>query len=116
MSSRRATPCGPSPSGTTEPGRAIDGFTRPIRAACTEAPCLQVNYRYFTNLEPADVDQLIDDLRAGRHDGDIPPHGTLHRIRQRIPADRAAGAARPDEGVEPVWMASASAPGAEGGA
>ena len=86
------------------------------QAACTEAPCLQVNYRYFTNLEPADVDQLIDDLRAGRHDADIPPHGTLHRIRQHIPADRAAGVARPDEGREPVWLATASTPGTEGGA
>jgi NADH-quinone oxidoreductase subunit E len=81
------------------------------QAACTEAPCLQVNYRYFTDLVPADVDQLLEDLRAGRLDGDIPPHGTLHRIRQHIPADRAAGVARPDEGREPVWMASA-----EGGA
>ncbi len=83
------------------------------QAACTEAPCLQVNYRYFTNLDTDDVDTLIEDLRAGRLDGDIPPHGTLHRIRQRIPADRAAGVARPDEGREPVWMASAPS---EGGA
>ena len=83
------------------------------QAACTEAPCLQVNYRYFTNLTPDDLDQLLDELRAGRLDGDIPPHGTLQRIRQRIPADRAAGVARPDEGREPVWMASAPA---EGGA
>ncbi len=81
------------------------------QAACTEAPCLQVNYRYFTDLVPADVDQLLEDLRAGRLDGDIPPHGTLHRIRQHIPADRAAGVARPDEGREPVWMASAEGGG-----
>jgi NADH-quinone oxidoreductase subunit E len=83
------------------------------QAACTEGPCLQVNYRYFTNLEPADVDQILDDLRGGRLDGEVPPHGTLHRIRQHIPADRAAGVARPDEGREPAWLASA--PSAEGG-
>ena len=83
------------------------------QAACTEAPCLQVNYRYFTNLETGDLDQLLEDLRAGRLAGDIPEHGTLHRIRQYIPADRSAGVARPDEGQEPVWMASAPA---EGGA
>ena len=83
------------------------------QAACTEAPSLQVNYRYFTTLTHADFDQLIEDVRAGRLDGDIPPHGTLQRTRQRIPADRAAGVARPDEGREPVWMASAPA---EGGA
>jgi NADH-quinone oxidoreductase subunit E len=83
------------------------------QAACTEAPCLQVNYRYFTNVDHADFDRMIEDLRAGRLEGDIPPHGTLHRIRQHIPADKAAGAARPDEGREPVWMASAATP--EGG-
>jgi NADH-quinone oxidoreductase subunit E len=74
-------------------------------AACTEAPCLQVNYRYFHRITHDEVDALVDDLRAGRRD-DIPPHGTLARIRQRIPADKAAGAARPDESVEPAWMAS----------
>ena len=57
-------------------------------AACTEAPCLQVNYRYFTNVAPAELDQLVDDLRAGQMDEDIPPHGTLPRIRQHIPPER----------------------------
>jgi hypothetical protein len=80
------------------------------QAACTEAPCLQVNYRYFTNMAPADLDGLLDELRAGRHDEDIPPHGTLHRIRQHIPADRTAGPALPEGGQEPAWMATASAP------
>ena len=74
-------------------------------AACTEAPCLQVNYRYFHRITHDEVDQLLDDLRAGRRD-DVPPHGTLARIRQRIPADRAAGAALPDDGTEPAWMAA----------
>ena len=40
-------------------------------------------------------------------DGDIPPHGTLHRIRQHIPPERAAGPALPDGGQEPAWMAPA---------
>ena len=82
------------------------------QAGCTEAPCLQVNYRYFTNMEPSALDQLLDDLRAGRLADDVPAHGTLHRIRQHIPADRAAGPALPDGGQEPVWLARA----AEGGA
>ena len=30
-----------------------------------------------------------------RLDGEIPPHGTLARVRQRIPADRGVGAVRP---------------------
>ena len=70
----------------------LEGYE--CQAACTEAPALQVNYRYFHKVTPADFDQLVDDLRAGRHDADIPPHGTLHRIRQRIPADRRPRYAR----------------------
>src|SRR3546814_3655102 len=35
-------------------------------AACTEAPCLQVNYRYFYKVTPEAADDLIDDLRNGR--------------------------------------------------
>ncbi len=51
-------------------------------AACTEAPALQVNYRYFHKISHAEFDQLIEDLREGRRNGDIPPHGTLARVRQ----------------------------------
>jgi NADH-quinone oxidoreductase subunit E len=75
-------------------------------AACTEAPCLQVNYRYFHKITHAEFDQLADDLRAGRLDDTVPPHGTVARIRQHIPADKAAGAALPEGGTEPLWMAS----------
>jgi NADH-quinone oxidoreductase subunit E len=73
-------------------------------AACTEAPCLQVNYRYFHRITNGEVDSLLDDLRAGRRDGDIPPHGTLARIRQHIPADKAAGPADPAGVPAPVWL------------
>ena len=59
-------------------------------AACTEAPCLQVNYRYFERVDNAKFDQLIDDVRAGKKSGDIPPHGTVARVRQSIPSDRRA--------------------------
>ena len=52
-------------------------------AACTEAPALQVNYRYRYKVTHADFDQLIDDLRAGRLADEIPPHGTLARVRQQ---------------------------------
>ena len=38
-----------------------------------------------------DFDQLVDDLRADRLADEIPPHGTLARVRQRVPADRWAG-------------------------
>jgi NADH-quinone oxidoreductase subunit E len=75
-------------------------------AACTEAPCLQVNYRYLNKVTKADFDQLIDDLRNGRRD--IPPHGTLGRVRQQIPADRRAGNVRPDDTSTPVWIGEGS--------
>ena len=74
------------------------------QAACTEAPCLQVNYRYFHQVTPDDFDRLVEDLRGGRLDDDIPPHGTLARVRQRIPAQRAAGPADPRSGGAPRWL------------
>jgi len=52
-------------------------------AACTEAPALQVNYRYRYRVTPAEFDQMIADLRAGALDHEIPPHGTLATVRQR---------------------------------
>jgi NADH-quinone oxidoreductase subunit E len=84
-------------------------------AACTEAPCLQVNYRYFHKITHEEFDQLADDLRAGRRD-DVPPHGTVARIRQRIPADKAAGVALPDGGTEPPWMVAPPEAADAGGA
>ena len=64
-------------------------------AACTEAPCLQVNYRYRHRITHDEFDQLVDDLRADRLGDEIPPHGTLARVRQSIPVARAAGPASP---------------------
>ena len=40
-----------------------------------------------------DFDQLIDDLRAGRLADEIPPHGTLARVRQKV-AGRPLGGHR----------------------
>lgn len=75
------------------------------QAACTEAPCLQVNYRYRYRVTPADLDALIDDLSRGRLDGEIPSHGTVARVRQQIPAERAVGAVPPDAVTgAPAWM------------
>jgi NADH-quinone oxidoreductase subunit E len=75
------------------------------QAACTEAPCLQVNYRYRYRVTPGQLDQLIDDLASGSLDNEIPPHGTLAQVRQKIPADRAVGAVDPDDvNSAPVWM------------
>lgn len=75
------------------------------QAACTEAPTLQVNYRHRFRVTPESFDQLVDDLRAGRLDGEIPPHGTLGRNRQHIPADKAVGAVAPEhETSAPAWI------------
>ena len=72
-------------------------------AACTEAPCLQVNYRYRGRVSPDDFDRLIEDLRAGRTD--IAGHGVLARVRQSIPAERLAGVVPPEQAREaPVWL------------
>jgi NADH-quinone oxidoreductase subunit E len=51
-------------------------------AACTGAPCLQVNYRYVEEVTPERFDRLVDDLRAGRLEDTVPRHGVLTRVRQ----------------------------------
>ena len=79
-------------------------------AACTEAPCLQVNYRYRLRLSTDDFDQLIDDIRTGRAT-DIPEHGTLGLTRQHIPAGAGAGILPPEQANErPVWLARNDSP------
>ncbi|MDE0160566.1 MAG: NAD(P)H-dependent oxidoreductase subunit E [Acidimicrobiaceae bacterium] len=73
-------------------------------AACTEAPCLQVNYRYRGRVTPADFDGLVEDLRAGRTG--IAGHGVLAQVRQSVPAERLAGVFPPEQAREaPVWLA-----------
>ncbi len=78
------------------------------QAACTEAPCLQVNYRYRYNMDAAQLDALFDDLAAGRLDDEIPTHGTVARVRQRIATDRFVGP-KPPESVDgpPPWLSGA---------
>ena len=67
-------------------------------AFCDQAPCLQVNHRFFGPLTNDDFDRLIDDLRAGALSEEVPPHGVLSRVRrdgalrvtpQQIAAERA---------------------------
>ncbi|HSL56381.1 MAG TPA: NAD(P)H-dependent oxidoreductase subunit E [Acidimicrobiales bacterium] len=75
------------------------------QAACTEAPTLQVNYRFRYRVTPESFDALVDDLAAGRLADEIPDHGTLARVRQSIPADRFVGP-EPPEAVTgpPAWI------------
>ena len=75
------------------------------QAACTEAPCLQTNYRYSFRVTPESFDRLVDDLRAGRLADEVPAHGTVARVRQHIPDGRLAGVRPPDEvGEAPEWF------------
>ena len=83
-------------------------------AACTEAPCFTVNYRYFHRADTETLDEVVADIRAGRSPlergaagdiGELPEHGTLGRIRQHVPDDRRAGVVPPEEvNGAPPWM------------
>jgi NADH-quinone oxidoreductase subunit E len=74
-------------------------------AACTEAPAVQVNYRYFHQLSAEDLTQLIAELRSGALDDVVPPHGTLGKVRQDLAGDRIANITAPEDQGEPVWIA-----------
>jgi NADH-quinone oxidoreductase subunit E len=90
--------------GVTLGGTSADGmFTledTECLALCGNAPCLVVNWRYFGDMAPDRWDNLAADLAAGRLAGEVPPHGTLCRVRRsvglpaageaRAPADQAA--------------------------
>ncbi len=92
-------------AGSTTPDGMFTLEHAECQAACTEAPCLQVNYRHRYRVTPADLDRLIDDLSRGRLDGEVPPHGTVARVRQQIPSERAVGAVAPDDvTAAPEWM------------
>src|SRR3954447_17999775 len=71
-------------------------------AFCGAAPCLAVNWRFFGNVSNDDFDQLVDDLAAGRLADEVPPHGTLCRVRRRV--GLTAGA--PASGPAPVGTAA----------
>jgi NADH-quinone oxidoreductase subunit E len=79
---------GVAPGGTTKDGM----FTledAECLALCGNAPCLTVNWRFFGDVDLDRFDSLVDDLRAGRLDGEVPVHGTLSRV------DRAVGLLAP---------------------
>lgn len=88
--------------GTTEDGKITLEAVECV-AACTEAPCLQVNYRYRNRVTSEAFDQLVAELRAGT--AKVASHGTLAAVRQHIDDDRRAGVSPPDGQGEPIWMA-----------
>ena len=102
--------------GTTVDGMLTVGEAECI-AACTEAPCLQVNYRYRYRVSLDDFDELVDDLLAGRLAAEIPDHGTLARVRQSIPPERLAGVVPPEQSsTAPGWLSRTGGVLAGGGA
>jgi len=64
-------------------------------ADCNIAPVVQVNHRFVRTTTPDALDALVSDLRNGRRDDEIPPHGTLIRVRRNggLRAPRAQVAA-----------------------
>jgi len=83
----------------TADGISIEGVE--CIAACTEAPCLQVNYRYMNNVSNDGFDALVDGLRDGSVS--VPKHGRLAMTRQHIPEDKAAGNAWVENNAAPAW-------------
>ena len=53
-------------------------------ALCGQAPCLAVNWRFFGDVDNARFEGLVDHLQSGRLDDQVPPHGTLSRVRRTV--------------------------------
>jgi len=90
-------------------------------ADCNLAPCVQVNHRYVRTTTPATFDAMVEDLREGRLDHDVPSHGTLIRVKRQgglrvskeeVAAERAVAlAARTARAEAAAAAAAASAEG-----
>ena len=102
--------------GGTTPDGSITLEGAECIAACTEAPCLQVNYRYQYQMTNDRFDRLVDDLRQGLvPESEIPPHGVLAQVRQRIPDERRVGPADPTVSMRPPWFPAPDATDAQTG-
>jgi hypothetical protein len=53
-------------------------------AGCDNAPCVQVNHRFFGPLDPDGFDALTEDLRSRRLAETVPAHGILSRIERSV--------------------------------
>jgi NADH-quinone oxidoreductase subunit E len=69
-------------SGGTTPDGTVTLEEAECLADCDRAPCVQVNHRYVGAQTPESFDRLIAELRSGARSADIPPHGTLVRVRR----------------------------------
>jgi NADH-quinone oxidoreductase subunit E len=110
---------GVAPGGTTGDGL----FTleeAECLALCGNAPCLTVNWRFFGDVGLDRFDRLVTDLAGGILDAEIPPHGTLSRVRRTVGlgAHGASvhGAGGPDPALPETATPSNPSPDADGGA
>ncbi len=94
------------PVGGTSPDGLFTLEETECLADCDRAPVVQVNHRYVRTTTPELFDALVEDLRAGRRDHEVPPHGTLIRVRRAgglhadredVASQRAAARAARDE-------------------
>ena len=87
---------------TTEDGKfSLEGVE--CIAACTEAPCLQVNYRYQNKVTKPHFNQLVQEIKDGNR-SEIPKHGLLAKVRQSIPTERLAGIEPVNDAQPPEWL------------
>jgi hypothetical protein len=85
-------------------------------ADCDRAPCVQVNHRYVGAQTPESFDQLINELRSGARDADIPAHGTLIRVRRTTGIEADPTAVAEERRVAADARAARDAASHEGGA
>ena len=89
---------GVHPGGTTPDG-VFTLEDAECLALCGNAPCVTVNWRFFGDMTPERWDALAGDLRAGRLDAEVPPHGTLCRVRRSVGLPAGAAGATTGTGV-----------------
>ena len=101
-------------AGGTTPDGVFTLHEAECLADCDKTVCVQVNHRYVGAQSPETFDALLDDLRAGRLDEAVPPHGTLVRVRRSVglQVDRAVLAAERAKEAEAKTARAAATSGA----
>jgi NADH-quinone oxidoreductase subunit E len=81
-------------------------------ALCGAAPCLTVNWRFFGPVTPESFDKLVGYLRDGELADQVPPHGTLCRVRRSVglPASSSSSAGRVAPGKDEAAAPRAAPP------
>ncbi|HET9072137.1 MAG TPA: NAD(P)H-dependent oxidoreductase subunit E [Acidimicrobiales bacterium] len=106
---------GVAPGGTTPDGL----FTledAECLALCGNAPCLTVNWRFFGDVDRERFDEIVRRLAAGELDGEVPPHGTLARVRRTVGVPAAGASVHGAGGPDPEYVPAPPAESAEPGA